>query len=149
MADLFLKFGYLMVFFASAVEGDTTLLTATYLAHRGYLRIDLVVLAATLGAIAVNQVYFRAARHYGQSRIADLRHRPVYGRVFEWITLFQVPLILFSRFIWGCRIAIPVVCGATGISPARFTGGDIAGAVVWGVIVGSAGWMMGQALAYF
>src|SRR5262245_60420808 len=124
MADLLLKFGYLMVFFAAAVEGDTTLLTATYLARRGYLRVDLVVIAAVLGTIAVNQIYFRAARHYGQSRIADLRHRPVYGRVFSWITRFQVPLIFFSRFIWGCRIAIPVVCGATGIPPARFTVGD-------------------------
>jgi membrane protein DedA with SNARE-associated domain len=149
MADLFLHFGYLMVFFASAIEGDTTLLTATYLARRGYLRIDLVVLAATLGTIAVNQIYFRAARHYGQSRIVDLRHRPVYSRVFQWIAQFQVPLILASRFIWGCRIAIPVVCGATGIAPARFTAGDVIGAVIWGVVVGAVGWKLGEALEYF
>jgi membrane protein DedA with SNARE-associated domain len=149
MADLFLHFGYLMVFVASAIEGDTTLLTATYLARRGYLRLDLVILAATLGTIAVNQIYFRAARHYGQRRVADLRQRPAYGRVFLWIARFQLPLILASRFIWGCRIAIPVVCGATGISPARFTAGDVAGAAVWGVIVGAAGWLMGQALEYF
>jgi membrane protein DedA with SNARE-associated domain len=149
LADLFLHFGYVMVFFASAIEGDTTLLTATYLARRGYLRIDLVVLTATLGTIAVNQIYFRAARHYGQSRIEDLRHRPVYSRVFLWVERFQVPLIVASRFIWGCRIAIPVVCGASGIRPARFTVGDVIGAVVWGIVVGTAGWMMGQALEYF
>jgi len=149
MADWFLHFGYVMVFLAAAVEGDTTLLTATYLAHRGYFRIDLVVLAATLGTIVVNQIYFRAARHYGQSRTADLRHRPVYGHVFQWIARFQVPLIVASRFIWGCRIAIPVVCGATGISPARFTMGDVIGAVIWGVVVGAIGWKLGEALEYF
>lgn len=149
LADLVLHFGYVMVFVASAIEGDATLLTATYLARRGYLRIGLVILAAMLGSIAVNQIYFRAARHYGQNRVAELRHRPVYGRVFGWIARFEVPLILCSRFIWGCRIAIPVVCGATGISPTRFTAGDITGAIVWSLIVGSAGWMMGQALEYF
>jgi membrane protein DedA with SNARE-associated domain len=148
LGDLFLQFGYVMVFVASAIEGDATLLTATYLAHRGYLRIDLVILAAMLGSIAVNQIYFRAARHYGQSRVADLRRRPVYGRVFTWIARFEVPLILASRFIWGFRIAIPVVCGATGISPTRFTAGDVIGAVIWSVVVGTAGWMMGQALEH-
>ena len=149
LGDLFLHFGYVMVFVASAIEGDATLLTATYLARRGYLRIDLVILAAMLGSICVNQIYFRAARHYGQSRVAELRHRPVYGRVFGWTARFEVPLILASRFLWGCRIAIPVVCGATGIAPARFTIGDVIGAVVWSLVVGSAGWMMGPALEYF
>ena len=101
-----------------------------------------------LGSIAVNQIYFRAARHYGQSRVAELRHRPVYSRVFTWIARFEVPLILASRFIWGCRIAIPVVCGATAVSPTRFTAGDVTGALIWSLVVGTAGWMMGQALEH-
>ena len=149
MADLFVHFGYLMVFLAAAVEGDTTLVTAAYLARRGYLRIDWVVVAAMLGTIAVNQLYFRGARHFGQRRVADLRRRPVYARVFLWIARYEMLLILASRFIWGCRIAIPVVCGATGVPPARFSLGDIIGAVVWGVVVGAVSWKLGEALEYF
>jgi membrane protein DedA with SNARE-associated domain len=148
LTDLFLHFGYVMVFVASAIEGDATLLTATYLAHRGYLRLDLVIVAATLGTILVNQIYFRAARHFGQRRVADLIHRPLYGRVFGWIERYGLPLILTSRFIYGCRIAIPVACGASGMAPARFTIADIAGAVFWSAILGAAGYALGQALEY-
>ena len=35
LGELFLHFGYVMVFVASAIEGDATLLTAAYLARRG------------------------------------------------------------------------------------------------------------------
>ena len=146
MAELFLQFGYAMVFLAAAIEGDATLLTATYLAHRGYLRIIPVVIAATLGSIAVNQIYFWAARRYGRQHVADLGRRPVYARVLGWIARYGVQLVLGSRFIYGCRIAIPVACGATGMSPARFAVGDVIGAVIWSTIVGAAGYAMGQAL---
>src|SRR5215213_7891983 len=133
MAELFLHFGYAMVFIAAAIEGDATLLTATYLAHRGYLDIVPVVIAATLGSISVNQIYFWAARRYGQERVAALRLRPIYARVLGWIGRFGLPLVLTSRFIYGCRIAIPVACGATGMSPTRFIAGDMAGAIIWGI----------------
>jgi membrane protein DedA with SNARE-associated domain len=148
MAGWFLHFGYVMVFIASAVEGDATLLTATYLAHRGYLRLDLVVLSALLGTIAINQIYFRTARRFGRGRIAELSQRPRYGRVFAWIARYDLPLVVGSRFIYGCRIAIPVACGATGMSSARFTTADLIGAVLWSVIVAAAGWMMGETLEY-
>ena len=59
LAGWFLHFGYAMVVIASAVEGDATLLTATYLAHRGYLRLDLVVLSAMLGTIALAGMIMR------------------------------------------------------------------------------------------
>jgi hypothetical protein len=31
-----LRYGYVLLFLAAAVEGDASLLTATFLAHRGY-----------------------------------------------------------------------------------------------------------------
>ena len=47
------------------------LLAATHPRTAATCGSDPVVLAATLGSIAVNQIYFRAPRRYGQSRVAE------------------------------------------------------------------------------
>lgn len=107
LAAVFLKYGYALVFVAAAVEGDATLVTATFLAHRENH--------------TVQWVLDRIARH-------------------------GTMLVLFSRFVYGFRIAIPAACGATGMSPVKFTIGDIIGSIVWSVLVGLAGFAIGQLL---
>jgi hypothetical protein len=56
LADIILRYGYALVFVSAAVEGDATLLTATFLAHRGYLQLDLVIVVAAAATVAINQV---------------------------------------------------------------------------------------------
>ena len=68
-----MRFGYAMVFAAAAVEGDATLVTATFLAHRGYLRLAPVIIAAALGTICANQAYYWIGRR--RRRQPDLRQR--------------------------------------------------------------------------
>jgi membrane protein DedA with SNARE-associated domain len=148
LLDLLLRYGYGMVFVAAAVEGDATLLTATFLAHRGYLQLDWVIAVAATATVAVNQVYFWLARTYGQDRSATLCEHPAYGRVFGWVTRYGWQLVIASRFIYGFRIAIPMVCGAIGLQPVRFLVGDIIGSALWATTVGLAGYAIGQALEY-
>jgi membrane protein DedA with SNARE-associated domain len=148
MIDLFLRHGYAMVFVAAALEGDATLLTATFLVHRGYLRLDLVILVAATATIAINQVYFWIARGYGQQRVTGMRTHRVYGRVLRWITIYRLPLVVGSRFIYGFRIAIPAAAGAVGMSPLTFTIADVTGSVLWAGLVGFAGYAIGHVLDY-
>lgn len=146
LADVILRYGYALVFVSAAVEGDATLLTATFLAHRGYLQLDLVIAVAAAATVAINQVYFWLARTYGKQRVTALRAyrrmQPVLDRIERHGTL----LVLFSRFVYGFRIAIPAACGATGMSPIRFTIGDVVGSIAWSVVVGLAGFAIGQLL---
>jgi len=146
LADVILRYGYALVFVSAAVEGDATLLTATFLAHRGYLQLDLVIIVAGAATVAINQVYFWLARLYAQKRIAAFRANRSIQRIIDRIDRHGTLLVFFSRFIYGFRIAIPAACGATGMSPIRFTIGDVAGSVVWSVVVGLAGFAIGQLL---
>ena len=68
--------------------------------------------------------------------------QPVLDRIDRHGTL----LVLFSRFVYGFRIAIPAACGATGMSAVRFTIVDVVGSIVWSVVVGLAGFAIGQLL---
>jgi membrane protein DedA with SNARE-associated domain len=146
LATIILRYGYALVFVAAAFEGDATLLTATFLAHRGYLQLQLVMVLAALGTVAINQVYFWSARRYGRQRVATLRARPTAQRVLDRIDRHGTLLVLGSRFVYGFRIAIPAACGATGMSPIRFTVGDVVGSTVWSVVLGLTGFAIGQLL---
>ena len=141
---LFLRFGYAMVLVAAAVEGDATLLTATFLAHRGYLRLPLGIVAAALGTVIANQVYFWLARTLKEKHRA--KQYAVPARVSLWISRYGLPLVMASRFIYGFRIAITAACGAGGMAPWRFLLADIVGAFVWAATIGVAGYAIGQLL---
>jgi membrane protein DedA with SNARE-associated domain len=58
-------------------------------------------------------------------------------------------LLLFSRYLFGFRLAIPVACGATGMSAAIFSAVNAAGAVMWAVPVGLVGFFLGNVVEAF
>jgi membrane-associated protein len=57
-------------------------------------------------------------------------------------------MLLFSRYLFGFRIAIPALCGAAGMSPGRFTVINLAGAVFWSVTVALFGYFFGEGLEF-
>jgi membrane protein DedA with SNARE-associated domain len=146
LAAVILRYGYALVFVAAAVEGDATLLTATFLAHRGYTKLDLVIVVAAAATVTINQVYFWLARAYARQRVAALRANRRVLPVLDRIERHGTWLVLLSRFAYGFRIAIPAACGATGMSPIRFAIGDAVGSIVWSIAVGLVGFAIGQLL---
>ena len=50
------------------------------------------------------------------------------------------------RFLYGMRLVGPVVIGASGLSPIRFTVLNALGAVVWATLFANAGYWAGEAL---
>jgi membrane protein DedA with SNARE-associated domain len=146
LAQIMLRYGYAVIFLAAAAEGDATLVTATFLARRGYLQLDLVMLVAACATITINQVYFWLGRRYGAMRLAAMREHRASRRILGWIEHHGLALVAGSRFVYGFRIAIPAACGAMRMSPLAFTLGDIAGSMVWVGIIGTGGYIIGHLL---
>jgi membrane protein DedA with SNARE-associated domain len=146
LSEAILRYGYALIFVAAAVEGDATLVTATFLAHRGYFHLYVVMVVVAVATIAINQVYFWLARRYGSDGLSAKREGRAFGKVLGWVERFGLPLVVFSRFAYGFRIAIPAACGASGMSPLLFTLGDVAGAAIWAVVIGFAGYAIGHFL---
>lgn len=140
MSELLLTYGYFFVFFGSIFEGDATLLGASFLAHRHLLSLATVIAIATVASTAWNELVFYYSRNSGR-RFLDrrvARHRS-YERVQRWVQRRSVVLLLFSRYLFGFRLAIPVACGATGMRARTFT------AVPMGLI----GFFLGNAVEAF
>jgi len=144
--QIILRYGYAVIFVFAAAEGDATLVTASFLAHRGYLQLDLVMLVAATATVTINQVYFWVGRGYGAMRVAAMRGHRASGRVLEWVERHGLPLVVLSRFVYGFRIAIPAACGAMRMSPLAFTIGDVAGSMLWVGVVGTGGYVIGHLL---
>src|SRR5512145_2321841 len=115
------RHGYLLLFGGVMVEGDAFLLGAALLAHRGELRLPLVLAIAAAGTMAADQIYYQLARARGQALLAaKAAAQPRIARVRRWVERRAGLLLLLSRFMYGFRAAIPMACGAAGMPPARF-----------------------------
>jgi membrane protein DedA with SNARE-associated domain len=137
-----LHYGYLFVFVGTIFEGDATLLTAAFLAHRGYLRFSWVLLIAALATIATNQVYFMIARRTGTQWLKSVGpHGPKLSRILALSQRHSGPMLIASRFMIGFRTLIVVVCGAAGMGPGHFFAWNVAGATLWTAAFGFAGYL--------
>ena len=140
------KYGYLVLFAGSAIEGDAFLVASTFLAQRGYLDLSTTIVVAALGTSAANHAYYWLARWRGRQMVAALSASPRLSRMSRGLARHARWLLFISRFMYGLRIAIPATCGATGMRPLAFSAVDLAGSAVWAVTVGLAGVAIGHAL---
>lgn len=144
---LAVRWGYWAIGLGTFLEGESVLIAGGALAHRGLLSLPLVMLAAFLGSVTGDQVWFHLGRRFGQpllerrpawkARVAGVQNRlDRYGSAF----------VFGFRFIYGVRTVTPALLGLSGYAPSRFVFLNVAGAAVWVVVVGGAGWALGAAL---
>jgi membrane protein DedA with SNARE-associated domain len=150
MEDYLGQYGYVFVFLGSILEGDATLVAASFLANRRHFSLPAVIAVAAFATILFNQGVYFLARRRGRAfleRKIGQHHR--YCRMRDWIQRRSVILLLFSRYIYGLRLAIPAACGMSGMRPLPFTVMNTAGAALWAVPLGIAGYALGEFLRAF
>ena len=102
---------------------------------------------AVTGGFLSDQILFYIGRRYGDRFLA--RFPGVAARVPRAQALLRrwdVLAIVLVRFLYGMRIAAPIVIGACGIAPWRLALFDLIGAVLWAFVVASLGYFAGQAV---
>lgn len=134
-----------MVVAGVIVEGDATIVTASFLAHRGYLALGMVMALAAMTSATMNQIYFRVGRRHGVDRVAKAEGRPLFATILRHTRKHAIWLVLISRFIFGFRMAIPMTVGALGMGAVKFLIADVCGAVLWAVGLGLTGYAAGRA----
>jgi membrane protein DedA with SNARE-associated domain len=143
-------YGYYALFIGTFLEGETILVLAGFLAHQGYLELRWVILLAFLGSLSGDTLVFHLGRWKGRAFLA--RHprwdkRAV--RVHRALDRYQAYVVLSFRFFYGLRNITPFVIGSSGFSPTRFLLLNATGALIWAVVVGSAGYIFGEAIRLF
>ena len=144
------ELGYVALFVGTLLEGETIVFLAGLAAHHGYLSFPLVLAVAVTGGFLSDQILFHVGRRYGERVFA--RFPGIAARVPRAQALLKrwdVLAILLVRFLYGLRIAAPIVIGSCGIAPWRLALFDFLGAVLWALVVGGLGYFAGQAVQYW
>jgi membrane protein DedA with SNARE-associated domain len=147
LESIIISFGYPVIFAGTFLEGETILILGGFAARRGFMDLHWVILFAFLGTLFGDQLYYYLGRIKG---MAFLEHRPHWKsrteRVFKLLREHQIALLLGFRFLYGIRTVTPFLIGTIGISPLRFLILNIISAGIWAIVIGSAGYLFGQAV---
>ena len=147
MEDLIKHYGYLILFIGTFAEGETILVMAGFLAHRGYLEVPWVIVTAFFGTLAVDQLFYYVGYLKG---LPFLKRRPrweaKYARALALFSQYQTLIILCFRFLYGFRTITPFVIGLSKVSPIRFLFLNAVGAFMWALVVGLLGYSLGLVL---
>jgi membrane-associated protein len=143
-AIVFVESGLLVGFF---LPGDSLLFTAGLLASKGQLSLSAVIAVCVVAAVAGDQAGYLIGRRFGPGFLATERWftRPDHvARAEDLFTRRGGAAVLLARFIPIVRTFVPVVAGALDMPYQRFVGWNIAGGLMWGAGITSAGYLLGQ-----
>ena len=147
MEDLIAQLGYVAIFIGTFLEGETVLGLGGVAAGYGYLSLPGVIAVAVLGAFLGDQTAFFVGRRYGQRVLARFPALAAKApRVQELVRRWDAPAVIVLRFLYGLRIAGPIVIGSCGISPWRLAFFNFIGVLIWAPLVTGIGYLAGQAL---
>jgi membrane protein DedA with SNARE-associated domain len=145
--QLFSGAAYLILFAGTVLEGETVLVSAGFAAQQGYLSLPMVVLAAWLGAISGDHLFFLLGRYRGRSIFEARSHVP--GRLEKVRALlerYRSAVIVSFRFVYGFRMVAPFAIGAAGAPLGRFAALDAISGLAWATLFGLAGYFFGATL---
>ena len=145
LEDLIEVYGYFALLIGTFVEGETILLLAGFMAWQGVLEMPLVITFATAGATAGDQLYFylgRDRRDWIFARFPKLRLKA--EKAYKWVERHPDLIIIASRFVYGFRIATPIVLGTSRVASWRYSIFNLIGAIIWAISVSTAGYFLGD-----
>lgn len=150
LVDLIQNYGYLIVFIGTLLEGETIVILAGFAAFEGHLSLQYIIPLAVLGSSIGDHIFFYLGRLKGRSVLAKRPHWNVrVGKIHQLLERHQNLLIFGSRFMYGFRMAIPVVLGTSKVSALRFSLLNITGSIVWSLLFAFGGYAFGGAIETF
>lgn len=140
-------FGYFALFLGTFFEGETILVLAGFLAFRGYMDINIVVVVAFLGSYAGDQLWYFLGRKHGRKLLARKPRWQLMGdRALEHIRKHPDIWVLSFRFVYGLRTVMPVAIGLSGYPPGRYLILNGIGAAIWATALAAAAFHFGAVL---
>lgn len=155
-SDFFHRHGYWTVFLGVLLEnaglpvpGETALLFAGFLAYQGQIDLKLAIATAIAGATIGDSLGYVIGRAGGTALVRKYRGRlllstrrfdraqAIFMRHGQWA-------VFVARFITGLRVIAGPLAGAFLMPYRRFLVFNFAGAVVWAITIGWAGFAFGS-----
>jgi membrane protein DedA with SNARE-associated domain len=109
MEQMIITWGYWAIALGCFLEGETVLVLGGMLAHKGYVRLEWVVLAALIGSLAGDQLWFLVGRFASERWLGRLhRLQTASDRLARWTNRHGGWFAFGFRFLYGIRSVAPV-----------------------------------------
>jgi membrane protein DedA with SNARE-associated domain len=140
-------YGYVTVAAGAFLEGETILALAGLAAHRGYLELWIVIVIAAIAGFAGDQLYFLLGRYHGPAMLKRFPDINKHAQRFDvLLARWHAPLIIGIRFMYGFRIAGPILLGMGTVKHSTFAIYNGIGAILWANLIAGLGFLFGEAL---
>jgi membrane protein DedA with SNARE-associated domain len=148
------RYGYLVVFFGVMLEGtgvplpgETVLIAAGVLVHRGVLHFGEALFFGILGTVVGNQIGYWVGRFGGRpfvlrwGRYAFITPERL-GRAEAFFARHGGGAVFLSRFVVGLRVFGALVAGTSRMPWGKFALYNVLGGTVWATAVVSVGYFL-------
>ena len=128
--------------------GETALIVGGVIASRGHVSLAAVLAAGIGGAIVGDSVGYAVGRRWGQrllhstlGRLVKVEHL---SRAERTLAVRGGWTVFVGRFTAVLRVLIPGLAGMGRMPYGRFLAFNVAGAVIWGAVMVTAGYLAGN-----
>lgn len=144
-AIVFLESGMMVGFF---FPGDSLLFTAGFLASQNLLDIKVLIIGCFIAAVAGDSVGYYLGKKFGRKLFNKDKsiwfHKDHLQRAQNFYDRHGGKTIILARFIPVIRAFAPVVAGVGLMKYKRFVAFNLAGAVLWAIIIPLTGFYLGS-----
>lgn len=132
---------YLSIFAGAVLEGELVYISAIQAAQAGYVDLYGAIAAFFLGTFCTDWFYFLTGRKQGR-RYLDRNEKLQLkaAKIDHLLANYGTLLLLSYRFIYGFRIVLPLLFGASKLSSRRFLLFSLLSTIIWVSIYGWIGY---------
>jgi len=139
--DLF----YLITFIWTALEGETFVIFAGLAAQRGLLDFRFLLIAAALGSLFGDQVFFFIGRFFGRRVVRRYPSlQPKLEKIFGILEKYSTSFILSYRFMYGVRNVSALAIGMSSLCWRRFFLLNSLASTLWALVFCGGGYLFGD-----
>jgi len=145
--DFLDEYGYVALLLGTFFEGETAILVASSLIHRGILEGPYLVFFGFAGSFISDWLYYLIGRFNGKYFIE--RRPGLKAKVAPVQAFFetnQLQILLTYRFLYGFRVIIPLLIGMSAVKPLQYLFYTLLGGVFWASTVATVGYWFGRLL---
>jgi membrane protein DedA with SNARE-associated domain len=144
MQEFLDQYGYIALAIGTFFEGETAILIASSLIHKGVFQLPYTIFFGFFGSFISDWIYYLVGRFNGKYFVdRKPKLKAMVSPVTNLFHRYQLPILLSYRFLYGFRIIIPVVIGMSGLPPARFLFYTIVAGLFWATVVSTMGYAVG------
>ncbi|MBU1037038.1 DedA family protein [Patescibacteria group bacterium] len=150
--SLFQHYGYIILFLALLIEGQSVIILSGFFAYLGYFNFYFVLLINFPSIFLGDVIFHQLAYHWGRKWLTK------HGRIFfltpkrivkleKFFRLYGGGVIYFAKLIWGLGRNVLIVAGLSGRPLKKLYKYDLAGCLTSVLLFTSLGYFLGH--SYF